>query len=111
MGTANGKVPSQSIREVSVSCAMKQAGFDADMFVQRGGMYKWSRDCEEHKADMEDIASTPKPTQIRKNIKTQMRMKDTKLGSERACKRMMWSVVSGVAVVLTVRILAPRSHP
>ncbi|KAL7524084.1 hypothetical protein ACHAXR_000427 [Thalassiosira sp. AJA248-18] len=40
----NGKVPSQSILEVGVERALSQAGFDEDMFHQRGGIYEWNRD-------------------------------------------------------------------
>ena len=37
----NGKIPSQSILEVGVEKALSQAGFDHDMFHQRGGIYEW----------------------------------------------------------------------
>lgn len=40
----NGKVPSASILEVGVEKALSQAGFDHDMFNQRGGIYEWNRD-------------------------------------------------------------------
>jgi len=42
--SGNGKVPSQSILEVGVERALSQAGFDHDMFRQRGGLYEWTRD-------------------------------------------------------------------
>lgn len=42
--SGNGKVPSQSILEVGVERALSQAGFDHDMFHQRGGLYEWTRD-------------------------------------------------------------------
>ncbi|KAL6071303.1 Radical S-adenosyl methionine domain-containing protein 2 [Balamuthia mandrillaris] len=37
------KVPSQSIFEVGVEAALKQAGFDEPMFVKRGGIYEWTK--------------------------------------------------------------------
>ncbi|VEU35606.1 unnamed protein product [Pseudo-nitzschia multistriata] len=42
--SAGGKVPSASILEVGVETALRQAGFDADMFRQRGGVFEWTRD-------------------------------------------------------------------
>jgi len=44
----NGKIPSQSILEVGVERALGQAGFDDDMFHQRGGVYKWNREKSNH---------------------------------------------------------------
>jgi len=42
--SGNGKVPSESILEVGVERALNQAGFDHNMFNQRGGIYEWNRD-------------------------------------------------------------------
>lgn len=39
-----GKVPSESILDVGVPVALAQAGFDYDMFQQRGGIFEWTRD-------------------------------------------------------------------
>lgn len=41
--TQGSKRPSQSILKVSVHEALSEAGFDADMFVQRKGIYDWSK--------------------------------------------------------------------
>ncbi|CAK0879872.1 unnamed protein product [Prorocentrum cordatum] len=41
--TGGAKAPSRSLREVSVRCALREAGFDRKMFVERGGVYAWSR--------------------------------------------------------------------
>ena len=41
--TSGGKLPSESIREVSVWQALRQAGFDAEMFVARQGRYEWNK--------------------------------------------------------------------
>eukprot|EP00586_Coscinodiscus_wailesii_P015748 CAMPEP_0172502242 /NCGR_PEP_ID=MMETSP1066-20121228/158109_1 /TAXON_ID=671091 /ORGANISM="Coscinodiscus wailesii, Strain CCMP2513" /LENGTH=229 /DNA_ID=CAMNT_0013277429 /DNA_START=239 /DNA_END=928 /DNA_ORIENTATION=+ len=38
------KVPSESILTVGVSDALKQCGFDEDMFYLRGGVYDWHRE-------------------------------------------------------------------
>jgi len=40
--TTNKKVPSQSILEVGVTEALKEAGFDQTSFLERGGVYAWS---------------------------------------------------------------------
>jgi radical S-adenosyl methionine domain-containing protein 2 len=39
-----GKIPSESIFDVGVPAALTQAGFDEQMFWDRGGKYDWSRD-------------------------------------------------------------------
>ena len=39
-----GKVPGESILKVGVHKALQQAGFDHDMFQQRGGVYDWKRE-------------------------------------------------------------------
>jgi radical S-adenosyl methionine domain-containing protein 2 len=42
--SSGGKVPSRgSILEVGVPEALRQAGFDRDMFIQRGGVYDWRK--------------------------------------------------------------------
>jgi radical S-adenosyl methionine domain-containing protein 2 len=42
---SNGaKIPGESILKVGVEKALMQAGFDHSMFVQRGGVYDWTRD-------------------------------------------------------------------
>lgn len=38
-----GKVPSQSILEVGVAAAMAKSGYDPQKFVNRGGIYEWTR--------------------------------------------------------------------
>jgi len=42
--SGGGKVPSESILKVGVFPALEQAGFDMDMFHQRGGIFDWKRD-------------------------------------------------------------------
>jgi len=37
------KLPTKSILDVGVSEALKEAGFDEDMFYSRGGVYDWNR--------------------------------------------------------------------
>ena len=39
--TGGAKRPSPSIRKVSVSTALAEAGFDEEEFVKRGGIYDW----------------------------------------------------------------------
>lgn len=46
-----GKTPSKSILDVGVKQALRQAGFDNQTFVDRGGVYEWSRD-----QDIEDLS-------------------------------------------------------
>lgn len=41
-----GKVPSQSILDVGLEAALKQAGFDNKSFHKRGGIYEWTRNRE-----------------------------------------------------------------
>eukprot|EP00913_Durusdinium_trenchii_P023038 g21632.t1 len=48
--TSGGKKPSASIRDVEVEVALRQAGFDAEMFVKRGGVYDWTK-----QRDIEDL--------------------------------------------------------
>jgi len=40
--TADSKEPSQSILDVGVQQALKQSGFDRQMFINRGGIYEWT---------------------------------------------------------------------
>ena len=42
--SGGGKVPSESILKVGVLPALAQAGFDAEMFYKRGGIFDWKRD-------------------------------------------------------------------
>lgn len=42
--SGGGKVPGESILKVGVHQALLQAGFDHDMFQQRGGVYDWKRE-------------------------------------------------------------------
>lgn len=44
--SGGGKVPGESILRVGVQEALLQAGFDHDMFQQRGGVYEWRRQRE-----------------------------------------------------------------
>jgi len=41
--TTNGKLPSESILEVGVEQALKQSGWDNEMFAARGGVYDWAK--------------------------------------------------------------------
>lgn len=41
--TGGAKRPSRSLQHVSVTAAMREAGFDSQMFRARGGVYAWSR--------------------------------------------------------------------
>eukprot|EP00437_Effrenium_voratum_P009184 CAMPEP_0181428090 /NCGR_PEP_ID=MMETSP1110-20121109/16502_1 /TAXON_ID=174948 /ORGANISM="Symbiodinium sp., Strain CCMP421" /LENGTH=592 /DNA_ID=CAMNT_0023551311 /DNA_START=69 /DNA_END=1847 /DNA_ORIENTATION=- len=51
--TGGAKTPSDSIREVSVIKALRAAGFDAEMFEERGGVYDWSK-AQRASNDIED---------------------------------------------------------
>ncbi|KAG8733653.1 Radical S-adenosyl methionine domain-containing protein 2 [Ceratobasidium sp. 414] len=42
--SAGGKTPSRSILDVGVQQALLEAGFDNKMFVQRGGIFDWTRE-------------------------------------------------------------------
>lgn len=42
--STGGKIPSESILKVGVAKALQQAGFDHEMFEQRGGIYDWERE-------------------------------------------------------------------
>ena len=42
--SSGGKIPSESILKVGVGRALEQAGFDHEMFKQRGGIYDWERE-------------------------------------------------------------------
>lgn len=53
--TSGSKKPSRSIRDVSVQCALQEAGFDVDMFVKRGGIYDWTRERQRAPIDIEDL--------------------------------------------------------
>ena len=41
--SGGSKAPSPSLLDVGVEAAMDRAGFDQDMFLRRGGKYKWSK--------------------------------------------------------------------
>lgn len=41
--TGGAKVPSKSILDVGVENALLFSGFDEEMFLKRGGVYKWSK--------------------------------------------------------------------
>jgi len=56
--TNGAKEPSDSILKVPVSEALRQAGFDEEMFVQRGGIYDWTK----RPVDMEDLGGGMKKT-------------------------------------------------
>ena len=44
LDNSNGrKDPSKSILDVGVKAALDNSGFDEEMFVKRGGKYKWSK--------------------------------------------------------------------
>ena len=55
-----GKVPSESILDVGVEVALGQAGFDHDMFKDRGGIYEWNRE----KGEVKKSPSPPKPNSL-----------------------------------------------
>lgn len=38
------KIPTESIFDAGVEAALEQAAFDEDMFVERGGIFEWSKD-------------------------------------------------------------------
>jgi len=42
--SSGGKVPGRSILEVGVDAALQDAGFDEDAFLDRGGIFNWSRE-------------------------------------------------------------------
>lgn len=39
----NSKHPSPSLLDVGVDTALSKSGFDENMFLKRGGVYKWSK--------------------------------------------------------------------
>lgn len=41
--TEGGKKPSKSILDVGVANALDDSGFDVEMFIERGGVYQWSK--------------------------------------------------------------------
>lgn len=69
--TSGGKKPSASIRDVEVEVALRQAGFDAEMFVKRGGVYDWTkqRDIEDLGEDMMDVKTQTAGTLVKKMYK------------------------------------------
>jgi hypothetical protein len=42
--SGGAKTPTKSILEVGVEAALKQSGFNRELFEKRGGVYDWSRD-------------------------------------------------------------------
>jgi len=69
--TGGAKTPSESIRDVSVARALQQAGFDARMFVERGGVYSWRRE-DLVSDDIEELAKAvshkqPSPVEERED--------------------------------------------
>lgn len=42
--SGGGKVPSESILNVGVEAALSQAGFDFEMFNERGGIFNWRKE-------------------------------------------------------------------
>jgi radical S-adenosyl methionine domain-containing protein 2 len=48
------KKPGRSLLAVGVNEALKGAGFDNDAFVERGGIFEWTRDVEP-KADTQTL--------------------------------------------------------
>lgn len=71
--TGGAKTPSRSIRDVTVRCALKEAGFDSAMFEKRGGRYEWSRPKPAPKsqppADIEDLSITRSEKLILKQLR------------------------------------------
>jgi len=57
--TAGAKTPSQSLLDVPVISALREAGFDAEMFVERGGLYDWTK-AAPPSADIEDAPGRPR---------------------------------------------------
>ena len=41
--SSNKKIPTKPILEIGVQEAMKQSGFDSEMFRKRGGFYEWTK--------------------------------------------------------------------
>lgn len=41
---SGGKIPGRSLLEVGVQEALKDAGWDENVFIERGGVFEWSRD-------------------------------------------------------------------
>jgi radical S-adenosyl methionine domain-containing protein 2 len=44
-----GKTPGRSLLEVGVEEALKDAGFDDQAFIDRGGIFEWSRSKDNEK--------------------------------------------------------------
>ena len=53
------KVPSQSILDVGVKEALRQAGFDHSAFTKRGGVYDWRRERKANPARDESVSQDP----------------------------------------------------
>ena len=65
--TGGAKRPSPSIRKVSVSTALAEAGFDEEEFVKRGGIYDWEL---KGSTDIEDLgreSSQMQPSKAQKH--------------------------------------------
>lgn len=56
------KTPSQSLLKVSVDVALKEAGFDAKMFEERGGLYDWTRPRQVPEGLPKQSPATSKPS-------------------------------------------------
>jgi len=100
--TGGSKTPSRSIREVSVVCALREAGFDADMFVKRGGIYEWSRPSQSVPIDVEDLAIDRKRAE-KNNVRCVH-----KTGAQNEMNARVALAVAGVVVIGALQLLALR---
>lgn len=53
--SGGGKVPSRSILSVGVEAALKEAGFDDEMFHKRGGIFDWTRERKPTATDVDEL--------------------------------------------------------
>jgi len=72
--TGGAKRPSPSIRKVSVSTALAEAGFDEEEFVKRGGIYDWEL---KGSTDIEDLGRESSQIQPSKAQKPGLNAKAT----------------------------------
>jgi len=105
--TDGGKVPSESLRYVSVARALQQAGFDDEMFEKRGGVYNWSRSVQEPKVDIEDLAAHSETQKDEKASKENFVLNMSKHMDDQTWH--MKSVVA-VGIALFVCMLMRQTH-
>jgi len=99
--TGGAKIPSRSIRDVSVTCALQEAGFDSQMFVKRGGIYNWSRPAKHHTVDVEDLVQDSRPVQQKFQPREEQHIQHQRSTDSQFChcRAFVLSVVGGGVLV------------